>query len=99
MLDDMRELTHRNEELQNRLSQLKAVELFNYSQEMKGVRVVSAKLDETGADALRTMSDFIRDKAPNMVCVLATVHEGKIYFAAACGKACAGEWAEASATR
>jgi len=87
MLDDMRELTHRNEELQNRLSQLKAVELFNYSQEMKGVRVVSAKLDETGADALRTMSDFIRDKAPNMVCVLATVHEGKIYFAAACGKA------------
>lgn len=86
VLAELREANRQNEMLQSRLSALKAVELFNYAQEMGGVRVVSAKLDETGADALRGLSDMIRDKAPNMVCVLASVADGKILFAAACGK-------------
>ena len=36
---------------------------------------------------LRTLSDDLRDKAPNLVSVLALVtEEGKINFVAACGK-------------
>ena len=85
VLADLHELGRQNEELQNRLARLKAIELFNYSQEIKGVRVISAKMDDTAPDALRSMSDVVREKAPNMVCVLASVADGKISFAAACG--------------
>ena len=39
------------------------------------------------SDMLRTLSDDLRDKAPNLVSVLALVtEEGKINFVAACGK-------------
>lgn len=86
VLTELRETGRQNEQMQSHLAGLKAAELFRDTREVKGVRIVAAKLDEMGADALRSLSDVIRDKAPNMVCVLATVADGKILFAASCGK-------------
>ena len=40
----------------------------------------------TDANRLRQMGDLLRDKAENIVAVLATVNEDKITFLAACGK-------------
>ena len=37
-------------------------------------------------DALRQIGDFLRDKDPAVVAVLATVRDGKITFLSVCGK-------------
>ena len=44
------------------------------------------QVEDVTPDMLRTLSDSLRDKAPNLVSVLALVHDGKINFVAACGK-------------
>ena len=59
--------------------------------------------DGMDANALRQMGDFLRDKAPNVVAVLASVNGGKITFLAVCGPEAvkqgikAGDWSRASA--
>ena len=63
-----------------------AVDLFNYSKTSGDLKIIAVKIDNSSADALRSLTDAIKSKAPNCVCVLATtVDDGKISFAAACG--------------
>ena len=51
-----------------------------------GMKVLTATLNDTGADALRKIGDFLRDKDPKVVAVMATATESKVTFAAVCGK-------------
>ncbi len=86
MIADLRELAHKNDELRAALAKFRAIELLNFAKAAGSVNVLAVKVDETSAEALRTLSDSIRDRAPNMVAVLAMVTpEGKVQFAAACG--------------
>ena len=48
--------------------------------------MVTATVPDADAGRLRTMGDFLRDKDPKVVAVLAAVNEGKITFLAVCGK-------------
>ena len=62
-----------------------------------GLKVVTVTLPDTGADALRQMGDFLRDRAESVVAVLAAPGDEKLTFLAVCGKAavsrgvCAGD--------
>ena len=56
------------------------------AKDVKGLKVLTAQRDGLDANALRKMGDFLRDKEPGVVGVLATVSEGKITFLAVCGK-------------
>ncbi len=86
MTNDLRELTHKNEELSAKLAKFRAIELLNFAKAAGSVNVLAVKVDESSAEALRSLSDSLRDRAPNMVAVLAMVTpEGKVNFAAACG--------------
>ena len=52
-----------------------------------GLKVLTTTVEAgTDANRLRQMGDLLRDKAENIVAVLATVNEDKITFLAACGK-------------
>ena len=51
-----------------------------------GLKVLTATVQDADANRLRQMGDMLRDKAANIVAVLATVSDGKITFLAACGK-------------
>jgi alanyl-tRNA synthetase len=51
-----------------------------------GLKVLTATLNETGADGLRKIGDFLRDKDPKVVAVLSSVNGEKITFLAVCGK-------------
>ncbi len=55
--------------------------LFENAADVDGVRIISAFFGGTGADALRSMIDKIRDKAPNAVAVLAGSENGKTMLA------------------
>ena len=65
------------------------MELLNFAHTAgeSGVNVLAMKVDDVTPDMLRGLSDTMRDRAPNLVSVLAMITEdGKINFAAACGK-------------
>ena len=51
-----------------------------------GLKVLTATVADADANRLRQMGDMLRDKAANIVAVLAAVNEGKITFLATCGK-------------
>ena len=50
------------------------------------LKVLAATIADADANKLRQMGDMLRDKAPNVVAVLATVNGEKITFLAVCGK-------------
>ncbi|MBQ9973655.1 MAG: alanine--tRNA ligase, partial [Oscillospiraceae bacterium] len=54
--------------------------------EVGGLKVLTATVADADANRLRQMGDMLRDKAGNIVAVLAAVNEGKITFLAVCGK-------------
>ena len=54
--------------------------------EVGGLKVLTATVADADANRLRQMGDMLRDKAANIVAVLAAVNDGKITFLAACGK-------------
>ncbi|MBQ7737182.1 MAG: alanine--tRNA ligase [Oscillospiraceae bacterium] len=53
---------------------------------VSGLRVLTQTLPAMETDALRQIGDFLRDKDPAVVAVLATVRDGKITFLSVCGK-------------
>ncbi len=53
---------------------------------VNGVQVVTASRPGMDANALRQMGDFLRDKEPKVVAVLASVNGEKVTFLAVCGK-------------
>ncbi len=54
--------------------------------EIGGLHVLTATVPNADANKLRQMGDTLREKQPDVVAVLASVHEGKITFLAVCGK-------------
>ena len=54
--------------------------------DVSGLKVITATIPEADAAKLRTMGDGLRDKAANVVALLASVNDGKITFVASCGK-------------
>ena len=53
---------------------------------VKGLKVLTLSRNDLDAGDLRKMGDFLRDKEPNVVAVLASVQGEKITILAVCGK-------------
>lgn len=88
VIGEIKEANRNIESLNSRIAALRSVELMNYAKAAGDVNVLAMRIEDGTADSLRGLSDMLRDKAPNLVCVLALVNEedGKINFAASCGK-------------
>ncbi len=80
-------------ELRQTIEKMKAKEFVSETDQflmsaksVKGLKVVSMSRSGMTADDMRKMGDFLRDKEPTVVALLASVNEGKITFLAVCGK-------------
>ncbi len=80
-------------ELRQTIEKMKAKEFVSETDQflmsaksVKGLKVVSMSRSGMTADDMRKMGDFLRDKEPTVVALLACVNEGKITFLAVCGK-------------
>ena len=63
------------------------VERFLYaSKNIGGIKVITTTRTDLEASDLRKLGDFLRDKDPDTVAVLATATESKVTFVAVCGK-------------
>ncbi len=56
------------------------------AKDVHGLKVLTAQRNDLDAATLRKMGDFLRDKEPNVVGVMASVKDGKISLLAVCGK-------------
>ena len=72
--------------LNGKLAAGKLDSLLAGAKSVGAVRLVTADLGETALDAVRSLCDALRDKAPDAVAVFAAVNGGKLNFVSACGK-------------
>ena len=85
-LDEIKELKRQIEQYQAKDASGAVEKLLESAKEIGGVKVLAAKVSGMDAAKLRQMGDMLRDKAENIVGVLASVNGEKPSFLAICGK-------------
>ena len=83
---ELREMRHTIEKFRAKEAAGETERILFGAHEVGGLRVLTATVPEADAAKLRQMGDQLRDKAPNVVAVLAAVNGAKITFLAVCGK-------------
>ena len=86
MLSEMKEIRSQLEKFKEQASLGEARSFLTSAKEVKGLKLVTAQRDGMDANALRKLGDFLRDKEPKIVGVLASVKDGKVTLLAVCGK-------------
>jgi len=86
MTAEMREMRQTIEKLKAKEFLSEADQFLVNAKQVKGLKVVSLSRSGMSADDMRKLGDFLRDKAPDVVALLAGVNDGKITFQAVCGK-------------
>ena len=86
VMADVKKLQQTIEKFKAREAAGETDRLLFATREMGGLRVLTTTVADADANRLRQMGDMLRDKAANIVAVLATVNGDKITFLAVCGK-------------
>jgi len=84
--NEMKELRRTIEKMRAEASVGEAGQFLNAAKTIGEMKVVAARRDNLDANTLRQMGDFLRDKDPAVVGVLASVNGEKVTFLAICGK-------------
>ena len=86
VVEEIRGLTRNVDSLNSKIAEMKLSELLNAAEDVNGVSVIAAKLDDT-PEVLRSIGDILKERNANGVAVLATVTgESKIQLLCVAGK-------------
>jgi alanyl-tRNA synthetase len=94
-MDEQRENRRLIEKLQQCMANNNAERCLCAGRSVGGLKVVTAAVGALSKDELRKMGDFLRDKEPTIVAVLAAVADGKITFDGVCGSEAVGRGVKA----
>ena len=83
---EMKQLRQALEKFKSEASLGEAKQFLAAAKTVKGLHVLTGTRHGLDANAMRKMGDFLRDKDPSVVGVLASITEDKITFLAVCGK-------------
>ena len=72
-------------QLNERAARMQIEGLFSGAKQVDGITILSVSLSGTGSDALRTMTDQMKQNRPNLIAVIAGINGEKATFAAVCG--------------
>ena len=72
--------------LEAEITKLKSADMFSEPVVMDGIEVLTAKIEGTTPDALRSMGDELKAKNDNAVAIIAGVNGAKATIVAICGK-------------
>ena len=86
IMTEMKELRQSLEKFRAKEALGEAERFLFSAHEVGGLKVLTATVPDADASRLRNMGDFLRDKEPSVVAVLASVNGEKITFLAVCGK-------------
>ena len=84
--NEMKEMRQALEKFKAEASLGEARQFLMSGKDVGGLKIITAHKDGLDANGLRQMGDFLRDKEPAVVAVLASANNGKITFLAVCGK-------------
>ncbi len=84
--NEMKQLRQALDKFKAEASLGEAKQFLAAAKTVKGLHVLTATREGLDANALRKMGDFLRDKDPSVVGVLASISGEKITFLAVCGK-------------
>lgn len=74
------------EALNSKIASSQVDNIISSAKSIGNVKVITAVLENSGADTLRQISDKIRDKSADYISVLAGINDGKATLACSCGK-------------
>ena len=84
--NEMKELRQALEKFKAEASFGEALQVMASAKTVGGLHVITGTRQNLDANALRAMGDFMRDKDPSVVAVLASINGEKVSFLAVCGK-------------
>ena len=84
--NEMKELRQAVEKFKAEASLGEAKQVMASAKTVDGLHIITGTRQGLDANALRTMGDFLRDKDPSVVAVLASITGEKVSFLAVCGK-------------
>ena len=84
--NEMKELRQALEKFKAEASLGEARQVMASAKIVGGLHVITGTRQNLDANALRAMGDFMRDKDPSVVAVLASINGEKVSFLAVCGK-------------
>ncbi len=85
-MQEIKQLHQTIEKFEAEASLGQARQVLMSAKEVGGLKVLTSQRPGVDAGGLRQMGDFLRDKEPNVVAVLASTNGEKISFLAVCGK-------------
>ena len=85
-MNEIRELHQTVEKMKDKLFAGDVDSLMFSAKDVSGLKVVTASRENTDANDLRKLGDFLRDKNPNTVAALGSVNGAKVTLLAVCGK-------------
>ena len=83
---EMKNLRQAVEKFKSEASMGEAKQILASAKTVAGLHIITGTRPNMDANGLRKMGDFLRDKDPAVVAVLASVGEEKVTFLAVCGK-------------
>ena len=85
LTEDLRSVRRELEAASEKLAASKATSLVESAEKVGNIRLICAKV-EMKPDAMRALTDKFKAEYADVVCVLASVNDGKVNFAVSCGK-------------
>ena len=83
---EMKQLRQTLDKLKSEASLGEARQFLASAKTVKGLHVITTTRTGMDTAAMRTMGDFLRDKDPSVVAVIASINGEKVSFLAVCGK-------------
>lgn len=83
LLDEIKALHSENEKLKSRLAKDSLGNVMDQVIEVKGVKVLAAKVSDVDMNGLRNLGDQLKDKLGEGIIVIASVQDGKVNLMAA----------------
>ncbi len=84
--NEMKELRQTLEKFKTEASLGEARQVMASAKTVGGLHIITGTRQNMDANALRAMGDFMRDKDPSVVAVLASINGEKVSFLSVCGK-------------
>jgi alanyl-tRNA synthetase len=85
VMTEIHERDRRIDSLSSRVAEMQLQSIASREHDVGKFKVITASFSGMNADALRLMTDRIREKDASSVAVLAGISDGKLVFVAACG--------------
>ena len=85
LTEDLRSVRRELDVATEKLAASKATSLVESAEKVGNIRLICAKV-EMKPDAMRALTDKFKAEYADVVCVLASVNDGKVNFAVSCGK-------------